>query len=198
MVGTWRKDDSDPTDPRNGLLEQLQALADKLRGEDGQPRGIAARPRKAGDEAARHRIATGSEDDGEGLGRLLGGQSLECACRQDDINLELNQFNRKGREPLALSRGISGFDHEVAALDVTEVAQPLPEGRWQLGNPGQVAGQVAYSSDIGRLLGLGGKRADEAPEEKGETEDDPPPRGNGGAGPGARGAPGPDLIYLPA
>ena len=40
--GTWIPEDSHPTDPRNGLLDQFQALADELRSEDGQPREIAA------------------------------------------------------------------------------------------------------------------------------------------------------------
>ncbi len=122
---TWLPEDSDPTDPRNGLLEQFQTLADELRGDVGQPRDIAARPRKAGDEPARNRIGSRSEDNGEGPGRLLGGQSLGCASGQDDINLERNQFGRKSGEPLGPPLGISVFNLDVAALDVTEVTQSL-------------------------------------------------------------------------
>src|SRR5262245_64767055 len=66
--------DSDPTDPRHGLLELFQTLADQLRGEVGQPRDIAARPRKAADEPARHRIGNTSDDNRDGPGRLLSGQ----------------------------------------------------------------------------------------------------------------------------
>src|SRR5713226_8522596 len=69
---------SDLADPRNGLREQFQTLADELRGEVGQPRDIAARPRKAGDEPAPNRIGS-SEDNGEGSGRLLGGEGGDCA-----------------------------------------------------------------------------------------------------------------------
>ena len=68
------REDSDPTDPRNGLCELFQTLADYCRGEEGQPRDIAARPHKAGDEPARNRICSSSEDDGEGPGGLLGCQ----------------------------------------------------------------------------------------------------------------------------
>ena len=46
----------------------------------------------------------------------------------DDINLERNQFGRESGEPLELPLGISVFDHDVAALDVTEVTQSLAEG----------------------------------------------------------------------
>ena len=80
------------------------------------------------------------------------------ACGHDDINLERNQFGRKSGEPLELPLGISVFDHDVAALDVTEVTQSLEEGLAQVGGSGQVGRQVAYSSDLGRLLGLGGER----------------------------------------
>ncbi len=62
-------------------------------------------------------------------GRLLGGQGAECApCGHNDINLERNQFGRESGEPLGLPLGISVFDHEVTALDVTEVTQSLEEG----------------------------------------------------------------------
>ncbi len=43
------------------------------------------------------------------------------AWDHDDINLERNQFGRKSGEPLELPLGISIYDHDVAALDVTEV-----------------------------------------------------------------------------
>jgi hypothetical protein len=69
---------------------------------------------------------------------VLGGQGLECASSQDDINLERNQFGRKSGEPLELPLGISVFNHDVAALDVTEVTQSLEEGVAQVGASGQV------------------------------------------------------------
>jgi hypothetical protein len=89
---------------------------------------------------------------------LLGGQSGDCVWGQDDINLERNQFGRKSGEPIEFPLGISVVDHDVAALDVTEVAQSLTEGLWRVGTSGHVAPQVAYPSDLGRLLGLGSER----------------------------------------
>src|SRR5262249_8902473 len=61
-------------------------------------------------------------------------------------------------EPFGLPLGVSVFDHDVAALDVTEVTQSLTEGLLYVGGSGQVGRQVADSSDLGRLLGLGGER----------------------------------------
>ena len=167
---------NDPAAARNGLLEHLQTLCDELRGEEGQPRDIAARPRKAGDEPAPNRIGSSSEHNGEGPGRLLGGQGGECAsCSHDDINLERNQFGRKSGEPLGLPLGTSVFNHEVAALDVTEVTQSLEEGLLQVGISGQVGRQVADSSAPGRLLGLGRNRTEEPTEEKDDGESEPQP-----------------------
>jgi hypothetical protein len=123
-----------------------------------QPRDIAARPRQAGDEPALNRIGSRTEHNGEGPGRLLGGQGGGCARSHDDINLERNQFGRESGEPLGLPLGISVFDHDVTALDVTEVTQSLEEGLVYVGASGHVGRQVAYSSDLGRLLGLGGER----------------------------------------
>jgi hypothetical protein len=155
-------------------LSSSRRLPTSLRVEDGQPRDITARPRKACDEPARNRIASGSEDNGEGPGRLLGGQGGGCVSGHDDINLERNQFGRKSGEPLELSLGISIFNHDVAALDVTEVAQSLTEGLGQVGASGLVGRQVAYSSDLGRLLGLGGERRKSESNNEDDREADQP------------------------
>ena len=89
---------------------------------------------------------------------MHGHTGAACASfGQDDINLERNQFGRKSGEPLDLPLGISVFNHDVAALDIPEVTQSLEEGVAQVGARGQVGRQVAYSSDLGRLLGLGGE-----------------------------------------
>jgi hypothetical protein len=102
----------------------FQTLADELWEEKRQPRDVPARPHKAGDEPARYRIACAREDDGDGLGRLLGGEGGERACpNQDHLNLECNQFGREGGELLGLPLGRSVLDHDVAALNVTKAAQ---------------------------------------------------------------------------
>ena len=121
------------------MLQLFQTLGDELRGDDGRPRDVAARPRKAGDEPVRNRIASRSEDNRDGLGRLLGGQGGVCASSgHDNIDLERNQFGRKSGKPLGLPPGISVFDHDVATLDVTEVTQALEEGLAQVGITGRV------------------------------------------------------------
>jgi hypothetical protein len=95
--------------------------------------------------------------------------------RHDDINLERNQFGRESGEPLELPLGISVFNDDVTTLDVAEVTQSLTEGLGQVGVSGQVGRQEAYSSDLGRLLGVGRNRAEEPTEEKGDAEGEPQP-----------------------
>jgi hypothetical protein len=93
---------------------------------------------------------------------LLGGQGGGCASSgHDDINLERHQFGRKSGESLDLPLGISVFDHDVAALEVAEVTQSLTERLAQVAVRGHVERQKAYSSDLRRLLGLGGERCGE-------------------------------------
>jgi hypothetical protein len=95
---------------------------------------------------------------------LLGGQGRWCGSSgHDDINLERNQFDRESGEPLELPLGISVFNYEVAALDVTEVTQSLTEGLVQVAMMGQVERQEADSRNLGRLLGLGGERRSQRP-----------------------------------
>jgi hypothetical protein len=89
---------------------------------------------------------------------LLGGQSGGCDWGHDNIDLERNQFGRKSGVPIELPLGKSVFDHEVTALDVTEVMQSLEEGVSHVAARGGVGPQPAYSSDLGRLLRLGGER----------------------------------------
>src|SRR5207302_2094279 len=95
-------------------------------------------------------------------------------ARDEDVNLERNQFGRESGEPLDLPLGISVFNHDVAALYVTEVTQSLTEGLVPVGARGQVGRQVAYSSDLSRLLGV---RGDRPPNRRAAEKSDelPPP-----------------------
>src|SRR4029450_10910606 len=66
----------------------------------------------------------------------------------------------------------SVFDHDVATLDVTEVTQSLTEGIAPLRVTGQVGRQVAYSSDLGRLLSLRSERRKSEAESENDREPD--------------------------
>ncbi len=49
----------------------------------------------------------------------------------------------------------------MAALDVTEVTQPLEKGLVPVGASGPIERQVAYSGNLGRWLRLGAERRGE-------------------------------------
>src|SRR5262249_53876154 len=109
---------------------------------------------------AGQRIGNRNKENGEGLGCFLGGHGRGCTSHHDEINLERDQFGRKSGKPLVLPLDISGFDHEVAALDVPEVTQSLAERLAQV-RIQRGSRQQAYSSNLGCLLRLGGVRRGE-------------------------------------
>src|SRR5262245_29618305 len=151
---------SNPIDLRNRLLEQFQVFANEIgAGKARQPREIAARPRKAGDEPARDRIDRTSKNNRYGRGSLLGSQSSARICGHNDIDLECHHLGRESGEPLELTLRRSEFDHYVATLNVTEVAKSLAERLWEVRARGQIGRHVRYSSDIASLLSACAPRA---------------------------------------
>src|SRR4029077_19870776 len=112
----------DASDRWSGLLKYFQPLANQLRDKRRQPREIAARPCKAADQTARHRIRNCNKDDGNSASRLFGGQGGEGAGNAHyDIYLERNQLCCKSGKLLeVLPLAIPIFDNHVATLDITE------------------------------------------------------------------------------
>jgi hypothetical protein len=92
-------------------------------------------------------------------------ETLEAHRPPDDFAARIGRIVRARDgvvEVLFDPTGISVFNHEVATLDVTEVTQSFEEGFVILGESAWgVIPQVAYSRDLGRLLGLGGERRGE-------------------------------------
>src|SRR5262249_27515415 len=145
-------------------------LADQVVLNGGRPREIAAGSREAGDEPVPNRIGHSHEHNRDHRGRLFRGQGMRWAAGHDDINLQRSQL---GRERLPL--GVPALNHEIAALDVAELTQSLAERLIQVGGGGAIEKQVAYSSNLGRLLGLGRNRAAQPSKNKGDTEDNASP-----------------------
>jgi hypothetical protein len=83
---------------------------------------------EAGHEAAAHGIGNLQHDDGDGRGRLPGGLGRTGHVRHDDIYSEPDQFRRERGQLVIFALGRSPLDGDVLALDVAELAQPLPEG----------------------------------------------------------------------
>jgi hypothetical protein len=66
-------------------------------------------------------------DNGDRLSRLLG-RTGHCEISTDkDIDFELQELVYKAWDPARLSFGAAIFNHDVFPLNITEIAQPLPE-----------------------------------------------------------------------
>ena len=101
---------------------------------------------------------------------MLDGQGGDYGRGHDDLNPERNQVGRERGEPLEPSLRISVLNHEIATLDVPEVTESLKEGLLHVETSRQVGSQVAYSSDLGRLLGLGSERRRHEADEESDGE----------------------------
>jgi hypothetical protein len=89
---------------------------------------IAARPIKAGDEVELHRIAGGSEDNGNRSGRRLCGKRRRSASRGNHSHLTMNQIGHHRRQPITSALRPAVFDRHVLAINVTGFAQPFEKG----------------------------------------------------------------------
>src|SRR5574341_680220 len=118
-------DDSNAREPRNGLLKRFQGFDVRLGHYDGEPRDVAARPREAGDVAAADRIRVAREYYGNRRGLSLGRLCIDGARRNDDIDLEPDQFLRQGGKPVVLPLAPPILDRDILALDPTPTTHPV-------------------------------------------------------------------------
>jgi hypothetical protein len=112
----------------NSLLEKLQPLGTDVRAKDGVPGDISSRSGKAWHEPGAHGIADRDHDDGNRGGGLLGREACRRAEGRNDIHRATNERRRGLGEPLRHSVTIRIVEGDVAAFEVAEVSQPVPEG----------------------------------------------------------------------
>ena len=80
--------------------------------------------------------------------RLLGGPDCLCARRDDDVHVQLDEFERKGGEPVSPPLRPSPLHRDIAAVDVTQFAHSLAKALPQLATV-----HVAEDSNAGNLCG---------------------------------------------
>jgi hypothetical protein len=116
-----------------------------------------------------NRIRGACHHDRDRARRVLGRTGRYDAPCHDHLNLEPDQLGHQVGEPLFPPLRIAGLNDKVLALDIAEVAQPLPEGlqSW-IGIAGRAGLEPTDPIHVRRRLGGGGKRR----HEDGQGEDD--------------------------
>ena len=130
--------------------------------------------RQAGDEPLPHRISGGGHHDRDRACGVLGRPDRGGSLCHNHVHLELGQLGRQVAEPFLAPLRITVLNDDVLALDVAELAQPLPERykRW-IGSSGRTtnAKKPADQVHLRRLLRLSRERRHEHTE--GESNNTP-------------------------
>ena len=88
-----------------------------------------AGPRQAGHQARSHRVVVaGDDDDGRvatGRFEYLGADLV--ACSEDQVQAHAGELGGQGWAAFALAVGMAALNHQVLALDKTQLVQPLHE-----------------------------------------------------------------------
>src|SRR5262249_9922306 len=110
------------------LPEQFDALAREFGDEGTEPCHITPGAREACNSAGVERLADRSHDHRNGCGSVFGCERRRRSSSHNDIDLGSNQFGRKLRETRRAAFNGSILNDVALTLDVTELAQAIPEG----------------------------------------------------------------------
>ncbi len=157
-----------PSQTGQRFLEQLQPFRAKLRREDGHPGNVAARPPQTGDEPGADRIVR-DHHNWDGAGGVLGQLHERLPPGQEHVHREPDQLSHGLGELFGLDP--SELEAHVLALDVPQLAQPLPEGL-KTGRRQRTNANQPDPVDFRWRQRLGGERGHEATKGKGNEKHD--------------------------
>src|SRR5215831_6520299 len=120
-------EDCDPRGFGYDLLQYFQPLHRQFRGQEGEPRRVAARTRQAPDHAAFQRVGRRSHDDRDALRCTLRGADRSGAANYDDIDLRPKQVADQRGYRVDIITIMAKLVGDVAPFDITEVAHPAHE-----------------------------------------------------------------------
>src|SRR5262249_35563882 len=123
---------SSPTRRGNKLPQQTEMLRPQFGEKEVRAGRIAARSGNARDEAERYWIIGRTEYDRNIRRCAFSRECWKTGGRDDRGHLAAHQFFRHQRQPIVLPLGETVIDRHVAALDVPDLVQALPQ-RIQLG-----------------------------------------------------------------
>jgi hypothetical protein len=106
--------------------QQGQAQAHEIGGHERHAGHVAARPRYAGDPHGSYPIATYRHDDRHRRGLSSRRYERRSHHRHQDVDLAVDQLLGKAVEPIVAAFRPSLFKLDVPALDIAEIAEPLP------------------------------------------------------------------------
>src|SRR5215510_14141878 len=109
------------------LLQYFQPLHRQFRGQEGEPRRVAARARQTYDQAAFQRVSRCSHDDRDALRCALRGPDRSAAANYDDIDLRPQQIADQRGYRFDIITIMAKLVGDVAPFDITEVAHPAHE-----------------------------------------------------------------------
>ena len=117
----------DPNQGWDNFLDELQPLCTLVSCDQCQSGDISARSRKARDQPGTNGISSLGHDDRDFERRLLCRQSGGCEPRDDYIDFETDQLGGQFGKPVEVSFSGSKLKSNVLPLDITQIAQSLPE-----------------------------------------------------------------------
>ena len=118
-------EDRDAGECRNKFLEQLESFARQVGGNAGQAGRLAAGSGDAGDQTVEW--IAGRNDDGNGGACFLGRLQALIAGDEQQVHVEAEQLARERGKTIEITPRPPGLNGDVLALDIAQLAQPLPE-----------------------------------------------------------------------
>src|SRR6266404_3153051 len=120
-------EDCNPSGFGYDLLQYFQPLHRHFRGQEGEPRRVAAWARQTCDQAAFQRVGRRSHDDRDALRCALRGADRSGAADYDDIDLRPQQIADQRGYRFDIITIMAKLVGDVAPFDITEVAHPAHE-----------------------------------------------------------------------
>ena len=111
-------------DPREGLLQKLEALWHEVGERDRQAGDVAAGVRWAVGPAFADRVAAAHGHDGNRAGRPACGFARRRAASEHDVKLQLHQLGGLRRQPLGRTVRVAPFDVNVLPVHVPGSRRP--------------------------------------------------------------------------
>src|SRR6266576_112283 len=109
------------------VTDQLDTFASQFGGHRSQAGDVSAGPRKARDQPRTNRVSCLGHDDWDFVRRLPCRQSGGREPSDDYIDLETDQLGGQFGKPVEVSLRRSKLKSNVLPLDITQIAQSLPE-----------------------------------------------------------------------